>query len=98
MSNAEYERATINGSDVGPALNSRQLYDVEYWLERGGEKALREAEDLDGFGKALWHAHDEYIITNGGPVGMTLSGSKADNVLDWIDHLSLEEVNDAFGE
>lgn len=90
-------RITLAGTEIGPALQKREYYDVRYWLDRGGEKALRGTESLDGFGKVLWHAHDEFIITNGdGPVGMTLSESKADNVLDWIAALSMEEINEAF--
>jgi hypothetical protein len=81
------KRIELNGEPVGPELDDRQHYDVRFWLDRGGAEALREAESLDGFGKALWHARDEYIITNGGPVGMTLSGSKAENVLQWIGEL-----------
>lgn len=96
MSDADHEPITIEGTEAGPALSDTERRPVEYWLGRGGERALREADSLDGFGKALWHAHDEYIITNGGPVGMTLSGSKADSVLDWIDHISMDELRNAF--
>ena len=96
VSDSEPTRITLAGTEIGPALDKREHYDVRYWLDRGGEKALREAESLDGFDKALWHAHDEYIITNGGPVGMTLSESKADNVLDWIGSLSMDEIDEAF--
>lgn len=97
MADSEPTRITLAGTEIGPALRKREHYDVRYWLDRGGEKALREAESLDGFGKVLWHAHDEFILTNGGgPVGMTLSESKADNVLDWLDALSMDEIDEAF--